>query len=154
MVTKEAPSHWIGNTNTRTSAMPSICPHTATLVRLLGLWCHSSHSSTCVCDEGWDGNHRHFNTACGTHTSETVMGGTPHACPCFIHSMMCATTTTLRDTSEAWWHQHTHTHLDGSAVWCVWPMCCHSCVHHHLHAPFTFPPLHFTVSHLHSRACV
>ncbi len=88
MVTKDAPSHWIGNTNTRTSAMLSICPHTATLVWLLGLWCHSSHSSTCVWDEGLDGNHCHFNTTCGTHTSETVMGAT-HSCPCFIHSMVC-----------------------------------------------------------------
>ena len=42
------------------------------------------------------------------HTNETVIGGTPHACPCFIHSMVCATTTTFRDTSEAWWHKHTH----------------------------------------------
>ena len=38
------------------------------LVWLFGLWCHSSHSSTCVWDEGWDGNHCHFNATCGTHT--------------------------------------------------------------------------------------
>ena len=85
------------------------------------------------------------------HTSETVMGGTPHACPCFIHSTMCATTTTLRDTSEAWWHQHT---LTCMAVRCgVWPMLCHSCLHHHLHPPITSPQS-ISLCHVFTHVCV
>ena len=104
-----------------------------------------------VWDERWHDNNCHFNTTCGTHTSETVTGGTPHACPCFIHSMVCATTTTLRDTSEAWWHQHT---LTCMAVRCgVWPMLCHSCLHHHLHPPITSPQS-ISLCHVFTHVCV
>ena len=151
MVIKGAPSHWIGNINTRTSAMLSICTHT----HLPGFLAFGAalHTFPRVC--GMKGGTATITTStphvAHTYTSETVTGGTPHACPCFIHSMACATTTTLRDTSEAWWHQHTH--LYGSAVWCVWPMCCHSCLHHHLHPPITSPQF-ISLCHAFTHVCV
>ena len=77
-------------------------------------------------------------------------------------SMVCKHLRSCNSATEHQQHCHNGTchcsprrpHRIQLAISGVWPMCCYSCLHHHLHAPITFPPLHFTVSRLCPRVCM
>ena len=81
MVTMVASSHCIAINNTRTTCMSSIWPLThLSAFFLAAFWLLMAFKKVCVWHGVRHGNHWHFNTTFGTHThtSETVIGGTPN----------------------------------------------------------------------------